>query len=72
MSERNTQEIKALLWERVGYERRGLKDRVAQIDRALADLGFTGSSTVGEPEAAVIVPSAERAAMKRAPRKKHD
>jgi hypothetical protein len=32
--------IDALLAERAGYERRGLKDRVKAVDAALRELGF--------------------------------
>ena len=72
MKERNDQEIKALLWERVGYERRGLKDRVAQIDCALAALGYSGSASPGGPETTAVEPPAERATMNRPNRKKRD
>ena len=33
--------IEALLAERKGYEIRGLADRVAAVDKALAELGFS-------------------------------
>jgi uncharacterized protein (UPF0335 family) len=32
--------IEALLAERAGYERRGLKDRVKAVDVALREVGF--------------------------------
>ena len=32
--------FEALLAERKGYEVRGLKDRIAAVDKALAELGF--------------------------------
>lgn len=56
-------QIEALLTEREGYRRRGLKDRVAQVDAALAALGH---KTV---ETASAEPRAERAA-KPSPRKR--
>ena len=33
-------QIEALLVERLGYERRGLKDRVKEVDAALRELDF--------------------------------
>lgn len=69
MSERHTQEIKALLWERLGYERRGLEDRVAQIDALLAQLDYHAEDPV-TVETAAVAPEVERAVMKRVTRKK--
>lgn len=38
--------LEALLVEREGYVRRGLKDRVAQVDAAIKALGFEVSDDV--------------------------
>ena len=38
-AERRAAHVAALEFERSGYERRGLKDRVAQVDAQLAELG---------------------------------
>jgi len=38
--------LEALLVEREGYVRRGLKDRVAQVDAAIKALGFGVSDDV--------------------------
>lgn len=56
-------QIESLLIEREGYVRRGLKDRVTQVDDALAALGYKSTET------ATAEPRAERAA-KPAPRKR--
>lgn len=52
--------VEALLFEREGYLRRGLRDRVAQVDRELARLGFhvtdddlPETAVPGDPERAV-------------------
>lgn len=42
-------DIEALLVEREGYKRRGLKDRVAQVDAAIETLGVSVSDDP-EPE----------------------
>lgn len=55
--------IEALLAEREGYKRRGLKDRVKQVDDILASLGHKAVET------AAIEPGTERAA-KPAPKKR--
>jgi hypothetical protein len=47
-------DVEALLEERRGYELRGLTGRVAQVDAALADLGFkvdTPKRTTRSPKA---------------------
>lgn len=57
--------IEALLSEREGYVRRGLKDRVAQVDVVLASLGY-----VTAIRTATIEPEAERAVVPRASKRK--
>ena len=54
----HSKQIDALLTERVGYERRGLTDRVRQIDSALRELGFEHKYLT---ETASVTPDAERA-----------
>ena len=61
-------QIEALLVERLGYERRGLKDRVKACDDALAALGHKGKTP--ELETAAIEPVAERATRKAASKRK--
>jgi len=61
-------QIEALLVERSGYERRGLKDRVKACDEALRALGH--SVKTAEIETATIEPAAERAVRKAAPKRK--
>jgi hypothetical protein len=61
-------QIEALLVERAGYERRGLKDRVKACDEALRALGH--SVKTPEVETASIEPVAERATRKAAPKRK--
>jgi len=60
--EKNMNQIESLLVEREGYLRRGKKDRVAQVDAALASLGYA-------IEAATIAPETERA-IARKPKKR--
>ncbi|CAB4157098.1 hypothetical protein UFOVP691_2 [uncultured Caudovirales phage] len=67
ISDMNKQ-IEALLIEREGYVRRGLKDRVKACDDALAQLGH--KSKVTEVETAAVEPVAERATRKAAPKRK--
>lgn len=55
--------IDALLVERTGYANRGLIERVAQIDAALRELGYSHEHTT---EAATVTPPAERAVAPRA------
>ena len=61
-------QIEALLVEREGYERRGLKDRVKACDAALRALGH--SAKTPEVETATIEPVTERATRKTAPKRK--
>lgn len=42
-------EVEALLIEREGYLRRGLRDRVAQVDAQLAQFGFAVESASVQP-----------------------
>ena len=62
-------EIQALLAERAGYERRGLKDRVKAVDAALRELGFD-NKYMPEVEVASIEPVVETAMLKRGKKKK--
>ena len=64
-------QIEALLVERLGYERRGLKDRVKAVDAALRELGFE-HKYLSEPEieTASIEPVAERATRKAVSKRK--
>jgi hypothetical protein len=55
--------IDALLTERAGYVQRGLKDRVAQIDTCLRDLGYQTKQTTTPVETATAVPQVETAAL---------
>jgi hypothetical protein len=61
-------QIEALLVERAGYERRGLKDRVKACDESLRALGH--SVKTPQIETATIEPVAERATRKAAPKRK--
>ncbi len=61
--------IDALLAERAGYERRGLKDRVKAVDAALRELGFD-NKYLPEVEVASIEPEVEKAVSKRGKKKK--
>ena len=61
-------QIDALLIEREGYVRRGLKDRVKACDDALAALGHKGKTP--EIETAAIEPVAERATRKAVSKRK--
>ena len=67
ISDMNKQ-IEALLIEREGYVRRGLKDRAKACDDALAQLGY--KSKVVEVETAAVEPVAERATRKAASKRK--
>jgi hypothetical protein len=62
-------EIQALLAERAGYERRGLKDRVKAVDAALRELGFD-NKYMPEVEVASVEPVVETAVLKRGKKKK--
>ena len=61
--------IDALLAERAGYERRGLKDRVKAVDAALRELGFDHKYQP-EVEVASIEPEVEKSVLKRGKKKK--
>jgi len=61
--------IDALLAERAGYERRGLKDRVKAVDAALRELGFD-NKYMPEVEVASVEPEVEKAVSKRGKKKK--
>ena len=61
--------IDALLTERAGYERRGLKDRVKAVDAALRELGFD-HKYMPEVEVASVEPVIETAVFKRGKKKK--
>ncbi len=61
--------IDALLAERAGYERRGLKDRVKAVDDALRELGFD-NKYMPEVEVASVEPEVEKAVSKRGKKKK--
>lgn len=62
-------QIDALLFERAGYERRGLKDRVKAVDDALRELGFD-HKYMPEVEVASVEPEVEKAVLKRGKKKK--
>jgi hypothetical protein len=55
--------IDALLFERAGYEKRGLTDRVRAIDAALREIGFDHKYLSTPVETATAVPQAETAAL---------
>jgi len=55
--------IDALLTERAGYVQRGLKDRVAQIDACLRDLGHLSKPQPTPVETAVAEPQVETASL---------
>jgi hypothetical protein len=66
-------QIDALLNERAGYVRRGLKDRVKACDDSLAALGYKNKTDVVETapvETASVEPVVERAVRKAAPKRK--
>ena len=64
-------QIEALLFERSGYEVRGLKDRVKAVDAALRELGFEHKySSEPEIETASIEPVSERAVRKAVSKRK--
>ncbi len=64
--------IDALLQERAGCERRGLTDRVKQIDLALKDAGFDHKYMTEESqiETASVQPDVEKTVLKRGKKKK--
>ena len=64
-------QIEALLVERAGYEKRGLKDRVAAVDAALRELDFDHKYMVEtEIETAALEPFVERAVVKATKKRK--
>jgi heme-binding NEAT domain protein len=64
-------QIEALLVERAGYEKRGLKDRVKAVDAALRELDFDHKYMVEtEIETASFEPVVERAIVKAAKKRK--
>jgi hypothetical protein len=63
--------VEALLVERAGYERRGMKDRVKAVDAALREVGFDHKyMTEPEIETAAFEPVVERAVVKAAKKRK--
>ena len=64
-------QIAALLVERAGYEKRGLKDRVKAVDAALRELDFDHKYMVEtEIETAALEPFVERAVVKATKKRK--
>jgi uncharacterized protein (UPF0335 family) len=62
--------VEALLVERAGYERRGLKDRVKAVDAALREVGFDHKYMTDDIETASVEPVVERAVVKAAKKRK--
>lgn len=62
--------IEALLTERRGYEQRGMKDRVAQVDAALREVGYENKHLADVVESATIENEAERATKKKPARRR--
>jgi hypothetical protein len=62
--------VEALLIERAGYERRGLKDRVKAVDAILRELDFDHKYMSDEVETASVQPVVERAVVKAAKKRK--
>ena len=62
--------VEALLIERAGYERRGLKDRVKAVDAVLRELDFDHKYMSDEVETASVQPAVERAVVKAAKKRK--
>ena len=64
--------IEALLAERAGYERRGLKDRVKTVDAALREAGFDHKYMTLESDVEVAVQEVEKeiASLNRGKKKK--
>jgi len=62
--------VEALLVERAGYERRGLKDRVKAVDAVLRELDFDHKYMSDEVETASVEPVVERAVIKAAKKRK--
>jgi hypothetical protein len=69
ISDMNKQ-IESLLFEREGYVRRGLKDRIKAVDAALRELGFDHKYMTDEVETASVEPTTERTVRKAAPKRK--
>lgn len=67
---KNKSLIDGLLIERAGYVQRGLKDRVAQIDAYLRDLGHESKQLSTPVETATAVPQVESAALPKAAKRK--
>ena len=64
--------IESLIVERAGYVQRGLKDRVKQVDEALAERGYVHkyAEKYSEIESASIALEAERAVTPRVTKRK--
>jgi len=62
----SSKEVQALLTEREGYVRRGLKNRVKAVDEALKAYGIAVESAPIEVESASINHEVEQAVGKRA------
>lgn len=62
--------INALLVERLGYERRGLTDRVAMVDAALRELDYD-HKYMANTETAAIEPAVEQTSIRRGKKKKN-
>jgi hypothetical protein len=64
--------IESLLFERAGYVQRGLKDRVKQVDEALAERNYVHkyAEKYSEKELASVEPEAERAVTPRVTKRK--
>jgi len=62
--------IESLLIEREGYVRRGLKERVKQVDEVLASLGHKTKDVSTVKEVATVEVETERAASPRVSKRK--
>jgi hypothetical protein len=67
--------IFSLMNERIGYVRRGLKDRVAQVDKEIKRLGGEADQALGEvskavEETAALVNEVETAVLRKSTKKK--
>jgi hypothetical protein len=69
MENKMSKHIDALLAERAGYERRGLKDRVKAVDAALRELGFD-HKYMSDIETASVEVEVEKSVVQRAKKKK--
>jgi hypothetical protein len=63
----NDKIIDGLLQERLGYERRNLKDRVAEVDKQLSAFGYKKAAPI---ETAAIETEVETATVPKARKKK--